>query len=131
MANYAERIGVNHIGEIAERNQWIFWEQQIDDFGIDIHMELTEPTGKSKQLLALQMKSGASWFEEKKDDYVIFCEEVEQTNTITIERILKQFLDDYKDINITTISSGGRWYSKIIIGLEGVIFNGGFYSNKY
>lgn len=71
-------------------------------------MELTEPTGKSKQLLALQMKSGASWFEEKKDDYVIFCEEVEQTNTITIERILKQFLDDYKDINITTISSGGR-----------------------
>ena len=131
MANYTERIGVNHIGEIAERNQWIFWEQQIDDFGIDIHMELTEPTGKSKQLLALQMKSGASWFEEKKDDYVIFCEEVEQTNTITIERILKQFLDDYEDINITTISSGGRWYSKIIIGLEGVIFNGGFYSNKY
>ena len=53
MANYTERIGVNHIGEIAERNQWIFWGRQIDDFGIDIHMELTEPTGKPKQLLAL------------------------------------------------------------------------------
>lgn len=72
MANFTERIGVNHIGEIAERNQWMFREQPIDDVGIDAHMELTEPTGEPKQLLALQIKSGASWFKEKKDDYIIF-----------------------------------------------------------
>lgn len=72
MANFTERIGVNHIGEIAERNQWMFREQPIDDVGIDAHMELTEPTGEPKQLLALQIKSGTCWFKEKKDDYIIF-----------------------------------------------------------
>ena len=72
MANFTERIGVNHVGEIAERNQWMFREQPIDDVGIDAHMELTEPTGEPKQLLALQIKSGTSWFKEKKDDYIIF-----------------------------------------------------------
>ena len=72
MASRTERIGVNHCGEIAERNNWMFREQPIDDVGIDAHMEKTEPTGESKQLIALQIKSGASWFREKKDDCVIF-----------------------------------------------------------
>ena len=66
MANNTEQIGVNHIGEIAARNKWMFRPQPIDDVGIDAHMELTEPTGESKQLLALQIKSGASWFKERK-----------------------------------------------------------------
>lgn len=72
MANFTEQIGVNHIGEIAARNKWMFRPQPIDDVGIDAHMELTEPSGESRQLLALQIKSGISWFKEKKDDCVIF-----------------------------------------------------------
>ncbi|MBE6824756.1 MAG: DUF4365 domain-containing protein [Ruminococcaceae bacterium] len=74
MANRTEQIGVNHIGEIAARNNWMFRPQPIDDIGIDAHMEFTEATGESKQLLALQIKSGASWFSEKKDDCIIFRE---------------------------------------------------------
>ena len=50
----------------------MFREQPIDDIGIDAHMELVESTGKPKQLVALQIKSGSSWFKEKKDDYIIF-----------------------------------------------------------
>lgn len=72
MASSTERIGVYHCAEIAEHNNWMFREQPIDDVGIDAHMELIESTGKSKQLLALQIKSGASWFKEKKDDYIVF-----------------------------------------------------------
>ena len=72
MASSTERIGVYHCAEIAERNNWMFREQPIDDVGIDAHMEFVESTGKPKQLLALQIKSGASWFKEKKDDYIIF-----------------------------------------------------------
>ena len=72
MANFTEQIGVNHVGEIAARNKWMFRPQPIDDVGIDAHMESTGPTGESKQLLALQIKSGASWFKEKKDDCIIF-----------------------------------------------------------
>lgn len=72
MASSTERIGVYHCGEIAACNKWMFREQPIDDIGIDAHMELIESSGKPKQLLALQIKSGASWFKEKKDGYIIF-----------------------------------------------------------
>ena len=72
MASKTERIGVYHCGEIAERNNWMFREQPVDDVGIDAHMEFIESSGKPKQLLALQIKSGSSWFKEKKDNYIIF-----------------------------------------------------------
>ena len=72
MANSIERIGVYHCGEIAATNNWMFREQPIDDIGIDAHMEFVDSSGKPKQLLALQIKSGASWFQEKKDDYIVF-----------------------------------------------------------
>ena len=56
---------MHHCGIIAERNSWMFREQTVDDIGIDAHMEFVEPSGKSKQLLALQIKSGASWFKRE------------------------------------------------------------------
>lgn len=72
MANSTERVGVYHCAEIAERNNWLFREQPIDDIGIDAHIELVETNGIPKQLLALQIKSGESWFKEKKENYYIF-----------------------------------------------------------
>lgn len=72
MANSTERIGVSHCNEIAERNNWMFREQPINDIGIDAHIEFVDSSGKPKRLLALQIKSGASWFQEKKDDCVVF-----------------------------------------------------------
>ena len=70
MANSTERMGVYQCGKIAEKNNWMFREQPIDDIGIDAHMELVESTGRPKQLVALQIKSGSSWFKEKKDDLI-------------------------------------------------------------
>lgn len=73
MANSTERIGVHNCAIIAENNNWLFREQPVNDVGIDAHMELIEESsGKPKQLLALQIKSGASWFKEEKDDCIIF-----------------------------------------------------------
>lgn len=72
MANSIERIGVHYCGTIAERNNWMFREQPVDDVGIDAHMEFIDSSGKPKQLLALQIKSGVSWFKENKDGYIIF-----------------------------------------------------------
>lgn len=72
MASSTERIGVNHCGEIAERNNWMFREQPVNDVGIDAHMEFLDSSGKPKQLLAVQIKSGKSWFADKHDNYVIF-----------------------------------------------------------
>lgn len=72
MANSTERIGVHYCAMIAERNNWLFREQPINDIGIDAHIELVETNGNPKQLLALQIKSGKSWFKEKKDNYYVF-----------------------------------------------------------
>ena len=72
MASSIERIGIYRCGEIAERNNWMFREQPVDDVGIDAHMEYVESSGKSKQLLALQIKSGSYWFNEQRDDCIIF-----------------------------------------------------------
>ena len=71
MSNSTEREGVFHCGKIAVRKKWMFREQPIDDIGIDAHMEFIEDD-KPRQLLALQIKSGPSWFKEKKDDCIIF-----------------------------------------------------------
>ena len=72
MANSTERIGVCHCGEIAERNNWMFREQPVNDIGIDAHMEYVESSGNPKQLLALQIKTGESWFKEEKEGYIVF-----------------------------------------------------------
>ena len=71
MSNSTERIGVSYCALTAERNNWMFREQPINDIGIDAHMEFVEDD-KPRQLLALQIKSGSSWFKEKKDDCIIF-----------------------------------------------------------
>jgi hypothetical protein len=44
---------------------WLFREQPIDDYGIDAHIEVVEEEEVSGHLLALQIKSGQSWFREK------------------------------------------------------------------
>lgn len=65
MSNATERIGVSYCALTAERNNWMFREQPINDIGIDAHMEFVEDD-KPRQLLALQIKSGSSWFKRKK-----------------------------------------------------------------
>lgn len=72
MANSKERIGVAHCMEIAERNNWMFREQPVNDIGIDAYMESVDGNGKIEQLLAVQIKSGPSFFKEEKDSCVIF-----------------------------------------------------------
>ncbi|BDB72286.1 hypothetical protein Cthiooxydans_46980 [Comamonas thiooxydans] len=61
-----ERMGVNYASTIFTNYGWLFREQTTLDFGIDAHVEIFDagdpyPTGK---LLALQIKSGKSFFDE-------------------------------------------------------------------
>lgn len=71
MANHTERIGLYNCAAIAENNGWMFREQPINDIGIDAHIEHVDKSGVSK-LIALQIKSGNSWFKEIKEGTVIF-----------------------------------------------------------
>ena len=63
-----ERIGVNAVEAVTIKDlNWIFREQPIQDMGIDAHIEIVDddkPTGK---LLAVQIKTGRSHFNEKED----------------------------------------------------------------
>lgn len=72
MANSTERKGIHHIGEIAESSGWLFREQLTNDIGIDAHIEFIDSSNKPKQLIALQIKSGSSWFKENNKCCVIF-----------------------------------------------------------
>jgi Domain of unknown function (DUF4365) len=43
---------------------WLFREQPTEDYGIDAHAEIVEGEAVTGKLLALQIKSGPSWFRE-------------------------------------------------------------------
>ena len=48
---------------------WLFREQSIEDYGIDAHVEpMDGPEQPSRQLLALQIKAGGSYFKEETSD---------------------------------------------------------------
>lgn len=68
-----ERIGVHKVALIfLEKFGWIEREQTITDVGIDMQVEIVENNVPTGQLLALQIKTGKSYFKEEKDDNIIF-----------------------------------------------------------
>lgn len=56
--NAVEAIFVKELG-------WIFREQTVADWGIDAHVEVANEKEPSGRLLALQIKSGKSFFKKK------------------------------------------------------------------
>lgn len=57
-----ERIGVQAVGEQFVRVGYIFREQQTDDYGIDAQIEIVAGGLVTGKLIALQIKTGPSWF---------------------------------------------------------------------
>lgn len=68
-----ERLGINAIEQIVLKElQWIFREQPIADMGIDAHIETVTNGAPTGQLLALQIKTGASHFHDTGDALVYY-----------------------------------------------------------
>ncbi|WP_293156145.1 MULTISPECIES: DUF4365 domain-containing protein [unclassified Microcoleus] len=67
-----ERIGVAATNLLFETLGWIFREQPIEDYGIDAHVEVVESNTATGKLIALQIKSGKSWFKQKTTDGFVF-----------------------------------------------------------
>jgi tetratricopeptide (TPR) repeat protein len=62
-------MGVSAASIVFEAWGWLFREQQIEDYGIDAHVEpMDAPEHPSRQLLALQIKAGASYFAEETEE---------------------------------------------------------------
>jgi len=63
------RLGVSAAALVFETWGWLFREQPVEDYGIDAHVEPVDGPGQpARQLLALQVKSGLSFFREETAD---------------------------------------------------------------
>ncbi|MYZ34984.1 DUF4365 domain-containing protein [Streptomyces sp. SID4917] len=49
---------------VEDELEWLFREQPTEDYGIDAHAEVVDGEDVRGRLLALQIKSGMSWFRE-------------------------------------------------------------------
>jgi hypothetical protein len=68
----AERLGINAIERMVLRLGWIFREQPIADVGIDALIEICEQGKPSGRLIALQIKSGDSYFKESSAEGFVY-----------------------------------------------------------
>jgi hypothetical protein len=67
-----DRIGIQTVGEQFERAGYIFREQPISDYGIDAQIEFVESEIVTGKLIALQIKTGVSWFQESTPQGYVF-----------------------------------------------------------
>ncbi len=68
-----ERIGVSATENIITSEfNWIFRDQPISDMGIDAHIEIVEDSKPSGQLIALQIKTGDSYWNKQSDGNYCF-----------------------------------------------------------
>ncbi len=67
-----ERMGVYACAAAFERNDFIFREQPIADYGIDALIETKERNLATGKMIAIQIKSGESYFTEEDGDYIVF-----------------------------------------------------------
>ena len=67
-----DRIGISYCENIITKMGLIFREQPIRDYGIDAHIETVNPKYASGKLVALQIKTGSSYFTETKNNSIVF-----------------------------------------------------------
>jgi hypothetical protein len=68
-----DRTGVHIVGKVVEQNLgYIFREQPTSDHGIDAFIELANGDKALGKLVALQIKTGASYFKETNGENVVF-----------------------------------------------------------
>lgn len=60
-----DRLGVSRLDHFFSEHGWLFREQLWHDFGIDAQVEVVEKGKAAGELIAIQIKSGASYFSEQ------------------------------------------------------------------
>lgn len=71
-----DRAGIHAVGAIFTAMGWAFREQPTSDFGIDAQAEkLNEGGVGGGRLIALQIKTGKSYFRKRGDGYIFYGEE--------------------------------------------------------
>jgi hypothetical protein len=77
--NSQERLGVNAVAELLVKLGQIWRETPMADVGIDGQVEYVNPEGYATgRMIALQIKSGPSFFKKKDDSWVFYPEKKHQ-----------------------------------------------------
>ena len=70
-----DRAGIHAVGAAFTKLGWVFREQPTSDYGIDAHAEKMNSDGTAGgKLIALQIKTGASYFRKKGENFVFYGE---------------------------------------------------------
>jgi len=67
-----ERVGVHELGLLFANVGWMFREQPTKDVGIDAQVEIVKDGKPTGALIAIQIKSGVSYFSEVAGNSVVF-----------------------------------------------------------
>ncbi|WP_284893597.1 DUF4365 domain-containing protein [Cobetia sp. D5] len=117
-----DRLGVTALGHYFASHGWLFREQTVHDYGIDAHVEITTEHYPTGQLIAIQIKSGMSFFSEENEASYIYRTEdkhIKYWSNHTLPIILVMYNTDeeklyWEHINKDTITSTGiGWKVKI------------------
>lgn len=75
-----ERLGIYECASIFTKLGFMFREQTIGDYGIDAIIETKNDDYLSGKMIAVQIKSGDSYFSELNDNYVVFRGNIKHYN---------------------------------------------------
>jgi hypothetical protein len=67
-----ERLGVSKLDHFFSSCGWLFREQSVHDHGIDAQVEIIKNDVMTGDLIAIQIKSGNSFFKDETDDAYVF-----------------------------------------------------------
>lgn len=67
-----ERIGVSKLAALFSQAGWTFREQPIKDYGVDAQVEIVSKDSPTGKLIAIQIKSGLSYFSKQNKNVITF-----------------------------------------------------------
>jgi hypothetical protein len=67
-----DRLGVSKLDYFFSSNGWLFREQFLHDYGIDAQVEIVNDVKPTGDLIAMQIKSGQSYFLEQTDAEIVY-----------------------------------------------------------
>jgi hypothetical protein len=67
-----DRLGVSKLDHFFSSNGWLFREQFLHDYGIDAQVEIVKDGKPTGDLIAIQIKSGLSYFSESTDTSFVY-----------------------------------------------------------
>ena len=80
LAPRKDRLGVSKLDYYFSSKGWLFREQYTHDYGIDAQVEIVEGRRPTGNLIAIQVKSGSSYFTESSHNNIVFRTEEKHIN---------------------------------------------------